>query len=241
MASRSQDNGNSRIGLETKERMDRLGHIPQVIKLPKASILVVDDNVDGLNSIRAVLEGLNEEILTASNANAALKHLLRIDPAVIVLDVMMPDMDGFQLASLIRKRERFRHTPIIFLTGLGKEDRHMLQGYQAGAVDYLLKPVDPDVLRSKVRIFVDLAKKSDMLRRYAEWMRSNSAHLEQALDESLRAKAQLEREISERRIAELTRDRLAGQLGAAPDFLAAMAEGAVTVAADGSVLYANAR
>jgi PAS domain S-box-containing protein len=210
------------------------------VEVPKARVLLVDDNADALRSMSAVLEILGEEVLTATNANQALKHLLKCEPAVIVLDVMMPEMDGFQLAAIIRQRERFRHTPIIFLTGLGKEDRHMLQGYQAGAVDYLLKPVDPDVLRSKVRIFVELSKKTELLRRYGDMMRSNSAHLEEALNETLRAKSQLEREISERRIAELTRDRLAGQLGAAPDFLAAMAEGAVTVAADGSVLYSNA-
>ena len=220
--------------------MDRLGHIPQVIEVPKASILVVDDNADVLSSMRAVLESLNEEILTASNANTALKHLLRIDPAVIVLDVMMPDMDGFQLAALIRKRERFRHTPIIFLTGLGKEDRHMLQGYQAGAVDYLLKPVDPDVLRSKVRIFVELAKKSEMLRRYAELMKANSSKLEDALAATLKAKLELEQEVQVRTRVEKTRDRLAGQLGATPDFVSAMAEGAVTLSTDGSILYCNA-
>jgi PAS domain S-box-containing protein len=211
------------------------------VEVPKARILLVDDNVDVLRSMTAVLEALDEEILTASNANQALKHLLQCEPAVIVLDVMMPDTDGFQLAAIIRQREKFKHTPIIFLTGLGKEDRHMLQGYQAGAVDYLLKPVDPDVLRSKVRIFVDLSKKTELLRRYAEMMRGNSARLEEALNETLRAKSQLEREMSERRMAELTRDRLAGQLGAAPDFLAAMAEGAVTVAAGGSILYSNSR
>lgn len=211
------------------------------VEAPKARILLVDDNADVLRSMTAVLEALGEDILTATNANQALKHLLKVDPAVIVLDVMMPDTDGFQLASLIRQRDRFKHTPIIFLTGLGKEDRHMLQGYQAGAVDYLLKPVDPDVLRSKVRIFVELSKKTEMLRRYGELMRDNSARLEEALNETLRAKSQLEKEIVERRTAELSRDRLAGQLGAAPDFLAAMAEGAVTVAADGSILYSNAR
>src|SRR4051812_23730621 len=211
------------------------------VEVPKARILLVDDNVDVLRSMTAVLEALDEEILTATNANQGLKHLLQCEPAVIVLDVMMPETDGFQLAAIIRQREKFKHTPIIFLTGLGKEDRHMLQGYQAGAVDHLLKPVDPDVLRSKVRIFVELSKKKELLRRYAEMMRSNSARLEDALNETLRAKSQLEREMSERRMAELTRDRLAGQLGAAPDFLAAMAEGAVTVAAGGSILYSNAR
>src|SRR5512140_3733398 len=107
------------------------------IEVPKAKILIVDDNLDVLRSMTAVLETLGEEILVASNANDALKHLLKAEPAVIVLDVMMPEVDGFQLAAMIRKRERFRHTPIIFLTGLGKEDRHMLKGYQAGAVDFL--------------------------------------------------------------------------------------------------------
>jgi PAS domain S-box-containing protein len=211
------------------------------IEVPKATILVVDDNPDVLQSMAAVLEVLHEEVLTASNADQALKYLLKIDPAVIVLDVMMPEMDGFQLANLIRKRERFKHTPIIFLTGLGKEDSQMLRGYQAGAVDYLLKPVDPDVLRSKVRIFVELAKKSEMLRKYGELMRANSEIMEGALADTLRAKEALEREIGIRTKAERTRDRLAGQLGATPDFVSAMAEGAVTLAKDGSILYCNAR
>src|ERR671927_431770 len=93
------------------------------IELPKAKILVVDDNADVIQSMIAVLESLGEEILTATNANDALKHLLRCEPAVIVLDVMMPEVDGLQLAAMIRQRERFQHTPIIFLTGLGQEDR----------------------------------------------------------------------------------------------------------------------
>lgn len=211
------------------------------IEAPRAKILLVDDNVDVLRSMTAVLETLGEEILTASNANDALRHLLKADPAAIILDVMMPEVDGFQLAAMIRKRERFRHTPIIFLTGLGKEDRHMLQGYQSGAVDYLLKPVDPDVLRAKVRIFVELSKKSEMLRRYAEVLQANSSKLEEALNSALRANLALEREVSQRRKAEVSRDRLAGQLGAVPDFVAAMAEGAVTLAMDGTVLYCNAR
>ena len=211
------------------------------IEVPRAKILLVDDNVDVLRSMTAVLETLGEEILTATNANEALRHLLKADPAAIVLDVMMPEVDGFQLAAMIRKRERFRHTPIIFLTGLGKEDRHMLHGYQSGAVDYLLKPVDPDVLRAKVRIFVELSKKSEMLRRYAEMLQANSSKLEQALNSALRANLDLEREVTQRRKAEVSRDRLAGQLGAAPDFVAAMAEGAVTLAMDGTILYCNAR
>jgi PAS domain S-box-containing protein len=211
------------------------------IEAPKAKILVVDDNADVVQSIVAVLESLGEEILTATNANDALKHLLKCEPAVMVLDVMMPEVDGLQLASMIRQRERFRHTPIIFLTGLGQEDRQMLQAYQVGAADYLLKPCDPDVLRYKVKIFVDLAKKNEMLRLYTHAIQQNSAKLEDALTTTLKAKAELEREIEERKRAEVTRDRLAGQLGATPDFAAAMAEGAVTLSREGTILYCNGR
>jgi PAS domain S-box-containing protein len=214
---------------------------PKEVETPRVSILLVDDNGDVLESMAAALEVLDEDVLTATNANRALKHLLKIDPAVIVLDVMMPDMDGFELAATIRTRERFRHTPIIFLTGLGTENSQMLQGYKAGAVDYLLKPVDPDVLRSKVRIFVELAKKNEMLRRYGAAMQANSLKVEEALAATLEAKSKLEQEIRQRAKAEKKRDQLAGRLGATPDFVAAMAEGAVTLARDGNVLYCNER
>ena len=211
------------------------------LESPKQKILLVDDNADVLRSMTAVLESLDEEILIAENANAALKHLLKIEPAVIVLDVMMPEVDGFQLATMIRKRERFRHTPIIFLTGLGREDRSMLQGYQAGAVDFLLKPVDPDVLRYKVKIFVDLARQASLLKGYADAMQAKSGELRTALDETLRAKKELEAEMAERRRVEAKRDQLAGRLGATPDFVSAMAEGAVTLDFEGNVLYSNGR
>ncbi len=214
---------------------------PKELETPKVTVLLVDDNEDVLNSMAAALEVLDEEILTAVNANATLKHLLKVDPAVIVLDVIMPDMDGFELAATIRTRERFKHTPIIFLTGLGTENSQMLQGYKAGAVDYLLKPVDPDVLRSKVRIFVELAKKNEMLRRYGAEMQANSLKLEEALSATLEAKAKLEQEIRQRTKAEKKRDQLAGRLGATPDFVAAMAEGAVTLARNGNILYCNER
>ena len=216
-------------------------HKPKELETPKVTILLVDDNADVLNSMAAALEVLDEEILKATNANLALKHLLKVEPAVIVLDVMMPDMDGFELAATIRTRDRFKHTPIIFLTGLGTENSQMLQGYKAGAVDYLLKPVDPDVLRSKVRIFVELAKKNEMLRRYGAQVQANSAKLEEALAATLDANKKLEQEIRQRTKAEKKRDQLAGRLAATPDFVAAMAEGAVTLARDGNILYCNER
>jgi signal transduction histidine kinase/DNA-binding response OmpR family regulator len=216
---------------------------------PAARILVVDDQPDALEAMQAMLSSLGEEVLTASSAKEALKCLLKhSDVAVIVLDVVMPETDGFQLASIIRKWERFRHTPIIFLSGLYKEDNHMLRGYRAGAADYMLKPCDPDVLRYKVKTFIDLAKQSEMLRHYADLVEQNNQELqdngrklEDALDRMMQANAELEREVAQRREAENHRDRLASKLSAFPDFIEAMAEGAVTLAQDQSILYCNSR
>jgi PAS domain S-box-containing protein len=214
---------------------------PEGIESPKQTILLVDDSDAVLLSLTSVLESLDEEILTANSAEGALKLLLKYEPAVIVLDVMMPEIDGFELASIIRQRNRFRHTPIIFLTGLTMEDRSAIQGYQAGAVDFLLKPVNPDVLRHKVKVFIDLARQSEMLRKYGELMRATSVELQAALNETLRAKQELENEVQERRKLELKRDQLAGRLAATPDFVSVMAEGAVTLDLDGSILFVNAR
>jgi PAS domain S-box-containing protein len=208
---------------------------------PKANILLVDDNPESVLSMAAALESLGEHLLTATSGEEALKHLLKHDVAVMVLDVMMPGMDGFQLASIIRSRRRFQHTPIIFLTGIGSEDRDVLQGYQSGAVDYLLKPCDPEVLRYKVKVFVELAKKSALLQRYAEALQDSTQSMQEALSNTLRAKAALENEIAERKRVEAIRDTLAGKLAAAPDFVETMAEGAVTLSAEGSILYCNRR
>jgi PAS domain S-box-containing protein len=204
---------------------------------PQATILLIDDNVAVLNWMATALEVLHEQIRTAPNGNTALEHLLKVEPAVVVLDVMMPGME--ELAATMRKRECLRHTPIIILAGLGNEESRMLRAYRdkLGAVDCLLKPLDPDVLRAKVRIFVELAKKKQMLRRDGELIRANGIKL----DEALTANAQLAQEMYERDRAEKTRDRLAGRLGATPDFVEDMAEGAVTLARDGNVLYSNRR
>ncbi len=215
---------------------------------PKARILLVDDHVESVQAMAASLQVLGEEVLTATSAEIALRHLLKNNVAVIVLDVMMPGMDGLQLASLIRQRERTRNVPIIFLTGLRDEGGRMLQGYRSGAVDYITKPCDLEVLRFKVKSFVELAKKNEMLRRYAELverknqeLEENAAALQAALERSLRNTTQLQQEIADRKHAEAIRDRLAGQLGGQPDFVEAMAEGAVTLALDQTVLYCNGR
>src|SRR5947209_35446 len=117
-------------------------------------ILLVDDQQQNLLSAEAVLESLGQTIVKAESGREALRQLLDQDFAVIVLDVMMPEMDGFETAALIRQRERSRHTPIIFLTALGQSEAHIRQGYDLGAVDYMIKPFVPDILRSKVSVFV---------------------------------------------------------------------------------------
>ena len=129
----------------------------------RAKILIVDDQPDNLLSAEAVLESLGEEIVLAQSGREALKKLLKDDFAVIVLDVMMPGMDGIETATLIRSRERSQCTPIIFLTALGRSEEYLFRGYDVGAVDYLTKPVVPQVLRAKVAVFVELEKKRRQL------------------------------------------------------------------------------
>ncbi|MDP8981589.1 MAG: response regulator [Acidobacteriota bacterium] len=130
-------------------------------------ILLVDDNPDNLVSLEAALDGLGQKLVLANSGMEALRHLLEDDFAAILLDVKMPEMDGFQTAELIRSRKRSRNTPILFLTGY-KSDEHLFRGYDLGAVDFLFKPIVPEVLRSKVGVFVELSRNTALLRRQAE-------------------------------------------------------------------------
>jgi signal transduction histidine kinase len=142
----------------------------------KANILLVDDRPENLLSLEAILEGLGQNLVKATSGPEALRCVLKQEFAVILLDVQMPGMDGFETADLIKERDRSRHTPIIFLTALSKSDTFVAKGYSVGAVDYILKPIVPEVLRSKVSVFVDLYKKTaqvkqlnqDLERRVAE-------------------------------------------------------------------------
>src|SRR5579871_2475974 len=138
--------------------------IPSVETLEPVKILLVDDQPENLLSAEAVLESLGQQIVKAESGREALRYLLDNDFAVIVLDIMMPEMDGFETAALIRERERSRHTPIIFLTALGRGEEHMRRGYGLGAVDYLTKPFIPEILRVKVSVFVELHRKTELLR-----------------------------------------------------------------------------
>jgi PAS domain S-box-containing protein len=130
-------------------------------------ILVVDDSAENLISIEAALEGLGQEVITARSGREALRHLLENEFALILLDVKMPEMDGFQTAELIRARRRSVHTPILFLTAYRSDD-HLFRGYDLGAVDFLLKPIVPEILRSKVSVFVELSRHAALLQRQAE-------------------------------------------------------------------------
>src|SRR3954451_8026394 len=129
----------------------------------QANILIVDDQEENLLALEAVLEPLGQRLVRAMSGEEALAALLREDFALILLDVQMPDMDGFQTAAFIKQREKTQHIPFIFLTALSKELHHMFRGYSAGAVDYVVKPFDPMILRSKVQVFVDLYRKENAL------------------------------------------------------------------------------
>src|SRR5580700_4434704 len=133
----------------------------------RVKILLVDDTPENLVSLEAALDGLGQELVLARSGMEALRYLLEDDFAAILLDVKMPEMDGFQAAELIRSRKRSRHTPILFLTGY-KSDEHLFRGYDLGAVDFLFKPIVPEILRSKVAVFVELSRNTTLLRRQAE-------------------------------------------------------------------------
>ena len=122
----------------------------------KAKILLVDDRPENLLALEAILSALDQTLVRASSGEEALKALLTDDFAVILLDVQMPGMDGFETAAHIKRRERTRDIPIIFLTAINHGPHHTFRGYAAGAVDYISKPFDPWVLRAKVSVFVDL-------------------------------------------------------------------------------------
>jgi CheY-like chemotaxis protein len=133
----------------------------------KAKILLVDDRPENLVALEAILQSLDLDLVTAESGEEALKHLLVEDFAVILLDVQMPGMDGFETAAHIKQRERTRHIPIVFLTAISSEPSHTFRGYAAGAVDYLSKPFDPWVLRAKVAVFIDLFEKNRQLEEQA--------------------------------------------------------------------------
>ncbi|MGG5891076.1 response regulator [Falsiroseomonas sp. HC035] len=163
------------------------------------NILLVDDQPAKLLSYEAILDDLGERLIRAGSAREALEHLLRSDVAVIVLDVVMPDIGGFELATTIRAHPRFERTPIIFVSALHVTDLDRLRGYEVGAADYLPVPVVPELLRAKVRVFAELHRKTRQLERA-------NAELERRVAERTADLAAANADL-ERRVEERTRER----------------------------------
>ncbi|MBD2015913.1 response regulator [Microcoleus sp. FACHB-53] len=173
-----------------------------------ANILMVDDHPENLVALEAILDSLGQNLVKATSGMEALRCLLNQDFAVILLDVQMPGMDGFETATLIRQRPRSQYTPIIFITAINRSDTHVARGYSLGAVDYLFKPVEPEILISKVAVFVSLHKKTAQVKRQAKQLETTNIELEteiksrQRAEELLRhAHGQLEIKVQERTAA----------------------------------------
>src|SRR5246500_4016912 len=129
----------------------------------EVNILMVDDQAGKLLSYEAILSDLGENLIKATSAKEALEKLLKTDVAVVLMDVSMPELDGFELAEIIRQHPRFQKTAIIFISAVHLSDMDRLKGYERGAVDYISVPVVPEVLRAKVSIFVELHRKTHQL------------------------------------------------------------------------------
>src|SRR6059058_2486770 len=142
--------------------------IPMEPANEKVSILIVDDRPDKLLAHETVLSELNQNLVCAKSGKEALRCLLKQDFAVILLDVNMPGMDGFETAAMIRRRVRSETTPIIFISAVNDTETHVSRGYSLGAVDYILTPVVPEILRAKIAVFVDLFKKTEQVKKQAE-------------------------------------------------------------------------
>jgi two-component system sensor histidine kinase/response regulator len=177
-------------GNPRQEQTDPLSRFPAEGD-DRVNILLVDDQPANLVALEAMLQGLGQNLIRAESGREALKWLLTHEFAVILLDVKMPEMDGFETAALIRQRDKSRHTPILFLTAADNSQNHAVRGYAVGAVDYLIKPVVPEFVRSKVAVFVELAKKSELLRRQTRLL----AESEQAALELAETRAELVRDL----------------------------------------------
>ena len=192
----------------------------------KVNILLVDDQPAKLLSYEVILGELSESLIKANSANEALQHLLKNEIAVVLIDVCMPDLDGFELAGMIREHPRFQRTAIIFVSAIMMSDLDRLRGYELGAVDYVPVPFTPELLRAKVRVFADLYRKTRQLellnselerrveQRTAELARANT-ELEQRVEERTR-----EREEALAQVHEMQKMESLGQLtgGVAHDF-----------------------
>ena len=180
----------------------RLGRTEKASDLSeqRANILLVDDRRDKLLALEVVLAPLGENLVPAHSGMEALRLLLKQDFAVIVLDVSMPGMDGFETASLLRQRKNSEMTPIIFISAINQSDIHLARGYSLGAVDYILAPIVPEILRAKVSFFIELHKKNKQLQQQAE------TQIQLIREQAARAEAEAANQAKDRFIAMLSHE-----------------------------------
>jgi PAS domain S-box-containing protein len=177
----------------TSNKMSKLE--PEAPAPERVGILIVDDQEGNLRVLEGLLEDLGVDVVTARSGEEALASLLDREFAVILLDVRMPVMDGFETAAMIRKRRRSRHIPIIFVTAVDDDVEHMVKGYSVGAVDYIMKPLNGDILRSKVKVFVELFEKGrELANKTAELTEKNVA-----LEKEIRKRERVERILAKSR------------------------------------------
>jgi CheY-like chemotaxis protein/anti-sigma regulatory factor (Ser/Thr protein kinase) len=180
-----------------------------------AKILIVDDKEQNLIALEAILEPVPCEVVRAQSGAEALKRLLTEEYALILLDVQMPEIDGFETAAIVKQREKSRHIPIIFITANSTEQSYIFRGYSAGAVDYISKPLDPDILKSKVAVFVELFERGEEIKRQAELLRQND------LRDAERRQQDMRRDLEQHLLAE----GLQRQWSILRDILASVTEG----------------
>jgi signal transduction histidine kinase len=149
----------------------------------KVNILLVDDRPENLFALEAMLDGLGQNLIKANSGEEALKLVLNMDFAVILMDVQMPTIDGFETAVLIKQREKSRHIPIIFLTAIHYSETYVFKGYSLGAVDYLFKPIVPEILFAKVSNFIELHQSRQAIQQQAEYIKYANAELEKQLSQ----------------------------------------------------------
>ena len=151
-----------------------------MVQAEKFNILIVDDHPENLLALESILENPDLNILKASSGNEALGVLLDFDVSLVLLDVQMPGMDGFETAELMRSNERTKNIPIIFVTAISKQRKHIFKGYEAGAVDYLYKPLDLEILKSKIQAFIEFFKHKKKLEQTTEQLKETVKELDKA-------------------------------------------------------------
>ncbi|MCP4283964.1 MAG: response regulator [Gammaproteobacteria bacterium] len=201
-----------------------------------SNILLVDDREENLTALEAVLESPVHNLIKARSGEEALRYLLQQQFAVILLDVHMPGMDGFETARLIRARPRTRDIPIIFITAHYKDVQYVSEGYKLDAFDYITKPFDPEILRTRVAVLVDLHGKTAQVKQQAELLRESEHALEETVTKLQRSNKRLHKEIAERKAMEQVLRMREEQLAL---ILASTGEGIYGIDLDGSCTFAN--